>query len=128
MDTGERIQRGEELLKKMLGPEQAAATRAAWQEVSPQFEKYVVELLAGEIWSRPQLDLRTRSLITMAAVMALGRPRALELSIRFALGNGVTPQEVEEALLHLAFYAGFPACWEALAVAKRVVAELSPPP
>ena len=84
MDVAERKERGGELLKKMLGTEQAEEVRSAWREISPEFEEYVVEFLAGEIWSRKQLDLRTKSLVTIAALAALGRTRALELNIRIA--------------------------------------------
>jgi 4-carboxymuconolactone decarboxylase len=72
------------------------------------------------IWSRPQLDRRTKSLATIATLAALGRPLALELNVRMALNNGATKEEIVETLLHIAPYAGFPACWEGLKVAQRV--------
>jgi 4-carboxymuconolactone decarboxylase len=115
--------RGDELIEQMMGPERAELTRSAWRKISPDFEKYVTEFLAGEIWARPQLDLRTRSLVTIAALTALGRPLGLELNIRMALNNGASQQEIEETLLQMAPYAGFPAAWEALTVASRVFAE-----
>lgn len=120
MDTQERRTRGEALLQKMLGPERAAETRAVWQNICPEFENYVLEFLAGEIWQRPTLDLKTRSLVTIATVAAMGRPLALELNIRMAINNGATREEVTETLLQVAPYAGFPACWEGLAVVHRV--------
>jgi 4-carboxymuconolactone decarboxylase len=123
MSTAQRKKRGAELLDKMLGPEQAKQVRAAWKKICPDFENYVTEFLAGEIWSRPQLDLHTRSLVTIAALAATGRPLGLELNIRMALNNGASRQEVIETLLHIAPYAGFPACWEGLALAHKVFAE-----
>ena len=123
MDIEERTQRGAELLDRMLGAEQAEQTREAWREISPDFEGYVVEFLAGEIWSRQKLDLRTKSLVTIAAVAAMGRTLALELNIRMALNNGATQQEVVETILHIAPYAGFPAAWEGLAMAANVFRE-----
>lgn len=117
--------RGLALLTQMLGRERAEQTRAAWQALCPDFERYVIEFLSGEIWSRPQLDLRTKSLCTVATLAALGRPQALELNIRMALNNGATPQEIVETLLQIAPYAGFPACWEGLTAAHRVFSELS---
>ena len=84
MTIERRKQRGSELLEKMLGPDQAESVRAAWKEITPDFENYVVEFLAGEIWSRPKLDLRTKSLATISALAAMGRTLALELNIRFA--------------------------------------------
>ena len=122
MDLEERTARGLRLLDQMLGPEQAERTRRLWQEICPDFEAYVTEFLAGEVWSRPQLDLRTKSLVTIAALAATGRTLGLELNIRMALNNGATRQEVVETLLHLAPYAGFPACWEGLALAQKVFA------
>jgi 4-carboxymuconolactone decarboxylase len=123
MDTAERTERGARLVEQMLGPEQAERVRQLWKQICPDFEKYVIEFLAGEIWSRPQLDLRTRSLVTIAALAATGRALGLELNIRMALNNGATRQEVVETLLHIAPYAGFPACWEGLALADKVFRE-----
>lgn len=121
MTTEDRKQRGLALLEQMLGAEEAEKTRQAWRGISPEFENYVVEFLAGEIWSRPNLDLKTRSLVTIAALAALGRPLGLELNIRMALNNGASAEEIKETLLHIAPYAGFPACWEALAIAHRIL-------
>ena len=120
MTIEQRKQRGGELLEKMLGTQEAADVRQAWQEIAPEFEEYVVEFVAGEIWSRPKLELRVKSLASIAALAALGRTLALELNIRFALRNGATQQDIVETLLQIAPYAGFPAAWEGLAVAHRV--------
>ncbi len=121
MDSLEqRRQRGIQVLEAMLGTEQAQNVRNHWRAICPEFEQYVVEFLAGEIWSRPGLDRRSRSLVTIAALAALGRPRGLELNIRMALRNGVSREEIIETLLHMAPYAGFPAAWEALAAAQKV--------
>jgi 4-carboxymuconolactone decarboxylase len=123
MDPAQRKERGLKLLQQMLGPEQAEHVRLVWRQVCPDFEEYVVEFLAGEVWSRPQLDLRTKSLATIAVLAGLGRPLGLELNIRMALNNGATRQEVVETLLHIAPYAGFPACWEGLTLAQKVFRE-----
>jgi 4-carboxymuconolactone decarboxylase len=123
MDLRERMVRGAELLRQMLGPEQADRVRQTWREICPDFEAYVVEFLAGEVWSRPGLDLRTKSLVTVAALAAQGRTLGLELNLRMALKNGATRQEVVETLLQIAPYAGFPACWEGLALAQKVFRE-----
>src|SRR5215510_14790157 len=68
MTLEERRRRGAKLIEQMLGKEQARKTRATWRKISPDFEHYVTEFLAGEIWSRKQLDLRIKSLITVAAL------------------------------------------------------------
>ena len=120
MDLTDRKKRGRALIEKMLGTEGAEEVRRHWRDISPEFEGYVEEFLAGEIWSRGQLDLRTKSLITIAAMAAMGRTRALELNIRMAINNGATQQDVKETLLHIAPYAGFPATWEGLAMADRL--------
>jgi len=127
MDTSERRERGFRLLQEMLGSEAAHEVRATWRRLSPDFEQYVLEFLAGEIWSRPGLDRKSKSLVTIAALTALGRPQALELNIRMALRNGASEREILETLLHIAPYAGFPACWEGLTIAHRVFAELPTP-
>jgi len=120
MEEGLRRERGIALLNQMLGEEEAAATRKAWEDVSPDFEQAVVGFLAGEIWSRPGLDLKTRSLCTISALVALGRWRGVELNLRMARNNGATEEEIVETLLQIAPYAGFPAAWEALVLARRV--------
>jgi 4-carboxymuconolactone decarboxylase len=124
MDIAKRMERGGQLLERMLGPEQAEAVRRTWRQICPQFEEYVVEFLAGEVWSRPQLDLRTKSLVTIAAVASMGRPLALDLNIRMALNNGASRQDIVETLLQIAPYGGFPACWEGLAAAHKVFKEM----
>ena len=123
MGIAERRRRGEELLERMLGSRQAKETRDAWRKISPDFESYIVEFLAGEIWNREGLDLRTKSLVTIATLAAMGRTLGLELNIRLALRNGATRREILETLLHIAPYAGFPAAWEGLAMANRVFEE-----
>ena len=77
-------ERGLRILKEMLGEDQAAQVQRAWQEISPDFEAYVIGFLSGEIWARPGLDRRTKSLCTIAALAALGRQRGLDLNIRMA--------------------------------------------
>ena len=113
---------GRRLFEQMIGPQEARRVRAAWRKLSPDFERYVLTFVSGEIWSRPGLDRRTRSLCTIAALAALGRTSGLGLNIRMALRNGATPAEIIEVLLHLAPYAGFPAAWEALALAGPILA------
>ena len=116
----ERYQKGLELLKRMLGEKTAEETRKRWQKLSPDFERYVLEFLSGEIWSRSGLPLKIKSLCTISALAALGRVQGLELNIRMALNNGATRQEIIETLLQIAPYAGFPAAWEGLQIAERV--------
>ena len=112
--------RGIKMLRRMLGEERAREVREAWTKLSPDFAHLVTNFLAGEIWVRPNLDLRTRSLVTIAALAALGRPSGLRLNIEMGLNNGASKEEIVETLLQMAPYAGFPACWEALLMADEV--------
>ena len=111
---------GLEMLRRLLGEERALEVRDAWAGLSPDFARHVTDFLAGEIWTRPNLDLKTRSLVTVAALTALGRANALRLNIEMALNNGATQPEILETLLQMAPYAGFPACWDALVIAGEV--------
>ena len=113
-------EKGPQMLLQLLGKERAEEVRQAWSRLSPDFAQFVTHFVAGEVWSRPQIDLKTRSLITVAALTALGRNNALRLNIEMALNNGATKEEILETLLQMAPYAGFPACWDALVVADEV--------
>lgn len=83
----------------------------------------VTEYCWGDIWQREGLSLRERSLINLAMISVLNRPHELELHLRGALNNGVTPEEIREVLLQVAIYAGVPASIDAFRVASRVLAE-----
>ena len=118
--------KGLEMLHQMLGKERTEEVRAAWSKLSPDFARLVTDFVAGEVWSRPGLELKTRSLITVAALAAMGRPNALRLNIEMALNNRATRAEVLETILHMAVYAGFPACWDALVIADEVFKQKQP--
>ncbi len=113
-------EKGIDMLRRLLGDDRAIEIRNDWAKLSPDFAHFVTTFLAGEIWSRPYLDLKTRSLVTVAAMTALNRPNALRLNIEMALNNGANKEEILETLLQMAPYAGFPSCWEALLVADEV--------
>lgn len=112
--------KGIDMLRRLLGDDRAIEIRNDWAKLSPDFAHYVTTFIAGEIWSRPHLDLRTRSLVTIAGLTALNRPNALRLNIEMALNNGAKKEEILETLLQMAPYAGFPACWEGLLIANEV--------
>jgi 4-carboxymuconolactone decarboxylase len=113
-------EKGMEMLRRLFGKERADEVRSGWAKLSPDFADLVTDFLAAEVWSRPNLELKTRSLITVAALTALGRVNGLRLNIEMALNNGATRAEILETLLHMAPYAGFPACWDALVIADEV--------
>ena len=92
-------------LERMLGSVRAQQIRSQWNQISTEFEQFVVGVLASELWTRSELDLPTRSLVTIAGLTALGKPRALALNIEMALNNGASRQEIRETVLQMAFYA-----------------------
>jgi len=85
------------------------------------FQELITRYAWGEVWSRPGLDRRARSMITLAALVATGREHELEMHVRAALRNGLTPDEIGEVLLHCAVYCGVPAANGAFAIAQRVI-------
>jgi 4-carboxymuconolactone decarboxylase len=104
-------------------------------EVTPQLYAYTTELLFGEVWKRPELAPRDRSLITLAALLASGQTAQMSSHIKLALDNGVKPVEITGLITHLAFYSGWPNAMSAVGVAKQTFAErgldpaqVSPPP
>ncbi len=121
--TNEQYQRGIEQFTQMVGEAQIEQLRARFQQVSPDFERAVMGIIGGQIWARAGLDLRTRSLVSVAVLAAQGRVNALELNLRMALNNGATEAELVEAFFHVAIYAGFAAAWDGLDVLSRILAE-----
>jgi 4-carboxymuconolactone decarboxylase len=91
--------------------------------VSPALEKYTQERLMGEVWKRPDLSARDRSLATVAALIARNQAGEMPRHLRLALDNGVTPAELSEVITHLAFYAGWPNAMSAVGAAKAVFSE-----
>lgn len=85
------------------------------------FQDYVTRCAWGSVWTRPGLDRRTRSAITLATLTALGRENEIAIHVRAALRNGLTAEEIGEVLLHTAVYAGVPAANSAFAIAQRVL-------
>ena len=97
--------------------------RSAMQEITPKLWSVVHEVLYGDIWDRPGLDVRDRSLIAVATLMALYRTDQLRIHIRRAIEAGVTKEEISELITQVAFYAGFPTAANAVTVAREVFSE-----
>ena len=97
--------------------------RTAMQEVSPKLAEIAADVLFGDVWERPELSKRDRSLITVANLIALYRTDQLRGHIGRALDNGVTKAEISEIILHTTFYAGWPVGANAARVAKEVFDE-----
>ncbi len=111
--------------RDVLGDEHVDRAIASTTDFTREFQDLITRYAWGEIWTRPGLDRRTRSCITLTALIALGRDAELALHVRAALRNGLTPDEIKEVLLHAAIYCGVPAANSAFAVAQRVLAETS---
>ncbi len=94
--------------------------RTAAQEIAPKMAELSADVLFGDVWERPQLSKRDRSLITVAALVATHRPTQLKTHVGRALANGVTREEIAEIITHLAFYAGWPGAMTAAHVAVDV--------
>jgi 4-carboxymuconolactone decarboxylase len=114
-----------EVRREVLGDDHVDRAIRSTTELTEDFQSFITRYAWGEIWSRPGLDRRTRSCITLTALVALHRDEELELHLRAALRNGLTPDEIREVLLHSAVYCGVPAANSAFAIAQRVLGEVS---
>ncbi len=99
------------------------APRPPFADIAPSLAKYTDEVLFGEVWKRPGLSPRDRSLITVACLVALYRTNELPFHLKFALKNGLAKDELVEAITHLAFYSGWPVASTALSIARSVFEE-----
>ena len=114
-DHGMRVRR------EVLGDDHVDRALERAGEHAAEFQDLITRYAWGEIWTRPGLDRRTRSCITLTALVALGRFEELELHIHGALRNGLTPDEIKEVLLQCAIYCGVPAANSAFGVFQRVL-------
>jgi len=108
---------------KMVGEENIESLVSRFRSVCPDFEKEVVSVVGGRIWTRGGLDLKTRSLCSICVLAASGRQNALKLNFKMALRNGAEVQEIFEAIFQVAAYAGFAAAWDALETLGEVLNE-----
>ena len=109
--------------REVLGPEHVDAALGRADDVTAEFQEMITRYAWGGIWTRPGLDRRMRSAVTLTALIAHGHFAELELHLRGALRNGLTRAEVVEVLLQSAIYCGVPAANSAFRVAQRVLAE-----
>ena len=119
----DRHERGMEVRREVLGDEHVDRAIERTTPFTADFQDFITRYAWGDIWARPGLDRKTRSCITLAALVALGRDHELPLHVRAALRNGLTPDEIKEVLLHTAVYAGVPAANSAFAIAQQVLTE-----
>jgi 4-carboxymuconolactone decarboxylase len=93
-------------------------------EIDPDLERYTVEYVFGDVYNRPGLDLKTRSLCTVAALTVLGRRNQLRFHLEGAVKNGASKREILEVLIQMSVYGGFPAAWDGLSTAREVFTKL----
>ena len=109
--------------REVLGDEHVERATSSAGAFAEPFQDFITKYAWGAVWSRAGLDRRTRSAITLAALVSVGAETELALHVRGALRNGLSPGEIAEILLHTAVYAGVPAANSAFAVARRVLRE-----
>jgi 4-carboxymuconolactone decarboxylase len=121
-ENGQCAAAGVALMHGMLGPE-VVERLTKRNEIAPDWHRWTTEVLFGDVWQGADLDLRTRSMITVAALISLSFPRELGLHMRGALHNGVTIEELAAIIQHIGFYAGWPAAGQALNILTEIAAE-----
>ena len=117
MDEGERTRR------EVLGDEHVDRTLGEASEYARPFQDYLTKVAWGEVWSRPGLDRRTRSCLTLALLTAVQAENELPMHVRAAIKNGVTPEEIREVIIHAGLYAGIPKANGAFKLAERALRE-----
>ncbi|HXZ13667.1 MAG TPA: 4-carboxymuconolactone decarboxylase [Candidatus Sulfotelmatobacter sp.] len=121
MDDRERHAQGMKVRREVLGDSHVDKSEGSKDSFTAEFQDLITRYAWGEIWSRPGLPRRTRSLLTIAVLAALNRPEELRMHLRGALANGVTHDEIKETLLHCAIYCGVPAANSAFQIASETL-------
>lgn len=116
---------GMKIRRSVLGDAHVDRAEARKTSFDEDFQRFITETAWGSVWSRPGLDMRTRSLLTIALLASLGHDEELAMHIKATRNTGATEGDVKETLLHVALYAGVPAANSAIAIAKRVYAEMT---
>jgi 4-carboxymuconolactone decarboxylase len=119
-----RYDDGMAVRREVLGDAHVDRASAGTTDLTRDFQELITEYAWGTVWTRPGLDRRTRSLITLTALVAGGHHEELALHLRGALRNGVGVEEIKETLLHTAVYCGVPAANTAFRIAQETLAEL----
>lgn len=119
--TDERLETGMSIRREVLGDEHVDRAIAGTVSFTAPFQEFITRCAWGDVWAREGLDRQTRSAVTLAVLTALGREGELEMHVRGALRNGLSPDEIAEVLLHTAVYAGVPAANAAFGVARSVL-------
>jgi 3-oxoadipate enol-lactonase/4-carboxymuconolactone decarboxylase len=118
-----RYEAGMRVRREVLGDAHVDRSIERTTDLTRDFQDLITRYAWGDVWSRPGLDRRTRSCMTLTALIALGREHELALHLRAAIRNGLTREEISEVLIQSAVYCGIPAANTAFAVAQRVLDE-----
>jgi 4-carboxymuconolactone decarboxylase len=121
VSNDESRERGMDVRREVLGDDHVEAASERTTPFTAEFQDLITRYAWGEIWLRPGLDRRTRSAITLTALVALGHQEELALHLRAARRNGLSLDEIKEVLLQTAIYCGLPAANSAFAIAQRVL-------
>ena len=127
MEERDRYSNGLEVRRAVLGDAHVDRALARSNAFNQEFQELITRYAWGEIWTRPGLPRHTRSLITVAMMVALNRPDEFRLHVRAAFNNGVTRDQIKEVLLQSAIYCGVPAANSAFHLAEEVFAQLDKP-
>lgn len=119
--TDKDFEQGLAMRKRVMGEDFVARAFSGLTEFTAPLQHYITRNAWGDVWQRSGLDLKTRSLVTVAMLTALGKTHELKGHVRGALNNGATPQEIQEVLLHASIYCGLPAAVEGFRAAAEVV-------
>ena len=122
--TDDLYERGLEIRRAVVGTEYVERSLAEADDFTRPLQELVTRYCWGDVWSRPGLERRERSMINLSMIAALNRPHELKLHVRGAINNGLTKDEIREILLQVAIYAGVPASLDSFRVAKEVLAEM----
>lgn len=122
--SDELYKQGMEVRREVLGDEHVDRALANATDFSEPWQEFITRHAWGAVWARDGLGRRTRSVVTLAVLTALGREHEIAMHVRAALRHGLTPEEIAEVLIHTALYAGVPAANAAFAIAQRVFDEL----
>ena len=123
MDDRQRYEQGMKVRRAVLGNAHVDASLKNRNEFNEAFQDLITRYAWGEVWNRPGLPKQTRSMITLAMMVALNHPEELRMHLRAALNNGVTREEIGEVLLQTAIYCGVPAANSAFQLAQEVFAQ-----
>lgn len=127
MTDDERREQGMRTRRAVLGDAHVDRAVAGTTDLTEAFQDFITRYGWGEVWTRPGLDRRTRSVVTLTALVSLRAENEIAMHVRGAIANGLTPEEIAEVILHTAVYAGVPAANAAFAIAQRTLAEMDVP-